>query len=85
MSFRWNPLKSEQLKRTRGVSFEDILREPFIAAISHPGRPNQKLLLFEINGYIWVVPCVKRGDEMFLKTAFPNRKYTKQWLEGELG
>ena len=85
MDFRWDPLKSQELKRKRGVSFEDILSALFVTARSHPGRPNQKLLFFELDDYIWVVPCVKRGDELFLKTIFPSRKHTKQWKEGELG
>jgi len=28
---RWNLLKSERLKRTRGVSFEEILRAKLVA------------------------------------------------------
>ncbi|NNN07283.1 MAG: toxin [Elusimicrobia bacterium] len=84
MSIRWDPLKNEWLKRTRGISFEDILRAPFVAIEQHPKRPNQKLMLFEREGYIWVVPYVENGEEVFLKTLFPSRMYTKKWIRGEL-
>ena len=85
MDFRWDPLKNEALRRARGISFEEILRAVLVVVRSHPTRPNQKLFYFEVNGYIWVVPCVKRGDELFLKTAFPSRKHTKLWIQGDLG
>lgn len=84
MDFRWDPLKNEWPKQTRGLSFEAIIRATLVSVRSHPTRGNQKLLYFELNDYIWVVPCVKRGDEVFLKTAFPSRKHTKLWAEGEL-
>lgn len=84
MNIRWDPLKSEALKRTRGVSFEDILRATFVTIEQHPKRPHQKLMLFDLDGYIWTVPYVRTGDGVFLKTLFPSRMYTKKWLRGEL-
>ena len=84
MTIWWAPRKSEWLKRTRGVSFEEILRGHHIAIEEHPKRPNQKPLLFELEGYIWSVPYVTAGKEIFLKTAYPSRVYTKKWRRGEL-
>ncbi len=34
-------------------------------------------MLFKHRGYIWVVPYVESQEEIFLKTMFPSRKYTK--------
>ena len=85
MSIRWDPLKSEWLKRTRGVSFEEIVHATFVTTIEHPKRQHQKYLLFDSDGYIWAVPYVRNGDEIFLKTAFPSWVYTKKWVRGELG
>lgn len=85
MDLRWSLAKSEFLKRTRGVSFEDIVQTELIAALEHPGRVNQKMLLFRFKDYIWVVPCVARENEVFLKTLYQSRKYTKLWRRGELG
>jgi len=84
MEFRWSPSKSEELKRTRGVSFEEIIQAELVAVIEHPSRSNQNILLFNVGDYIWAVPCVEREGEIFLKTLFPNRKHTKLWRAGEL-
>jgi hypothetical protein len=42
------------------------------------------MMLFECKGYIGIVPFVESGDELFLKTLFPSRKYTQLWKEGRL-
>ncbi|MCM2303146.1 MAG: toxin [Elusimicrobia bacterium] len=81
---RWSSSKSEELKSERGVSFEEIILARLVGAKDHPSRPNQSILLFELQGYIWVVPYVIRDDEIFLKTLFPSRKYTKLWKQGDL-
>jgi len=75
--YKWNPLKSERLKRTRGVSFEEIVSAKLIDIQDSPSRRGQKLLLYEYKNYIWLVPCVRNGNEVFLKTFYPSRKYTK--------
>lgn len=41
-------------------------------------------MLFEYRGYVWVVPYVETGGELFLKTLFPSRKYTKLYKQGGL-
>ena len=74
---RWNQSKSEQLKKERGLSFEDIIKCNCITILQHPVKTSQKLMLFEHNQYIWVVPCVEEKEYIFLKTLFPSRKYTK--------
>ena len=81
---RWNLLKSERLKKTRGASFEDILQSKLVAVKRHPKRTDQDIVLFEHKGYIWVVPYVVAGDEVFLKTLYPSRRYTKLYRRGEL-
>lgn len=82
---RWNLLKSERLKRTRGVSFEDVLQGRLIVVKKHPSRKNQNIMIFEYRGYIWIVPYVQDEDGgIFLKTLFPSRKYTKLHKEGKL-
>lgn len=73
----WNSEKNELLKRTRGVSFEDIINAKLIGIKKHHRRKNQKLMLFEYNHYIWIVPYVEDDDHIFLKTLFPSRKYSK--------
>jgi hypothetical protein len=81
---RWNSLKSKRLKRTRGVSFEEILNAALVAVIQHPRKSHQNVMLFEYKHYIWVVPYVIDERGIFLKTLFPSRKYTKLYKRGKL-
>ena len=73
---KWNILKSERLKKARGVSFEEIIQAKLVAVKRHPKKEYQEIMLFEYKGYIWVVPFVKSDGEIFLKTLYPSRKYT---------
>jgi len=82
MGIRWSALKSERLKRIRGVSFEEIIETRVIGIIVHPKIRGQDLMLFERSGYIWVAPCIISEDDVFLKTLYPSRKYTKIWKRG---
>ena len=74
---KWNILKSERLKKVRGVSFEEIIRAKLVAVKKHPNKEYQDIMLFEYKNYIWIVPFVQTKDELFLKTLYPSRKYTK--------
>lgn len=78
---RWSPLKSKRLKRTRGVSFEEIIQAKFLDIREHPIRNDQQILIFDYKGYIWVVPFVIEEDSIFLKTLYPSRKYKKLYKE----
>ena len=79
---RWSLLKSERLKRARGASFEDLVQSKLIAVKRHPTKAHQDILLFEYRGYVWVVPYVTSEREIFLKTLYPSRKYTKLYKHG---
>lgn len=84
MTIQWDRRKNDWLKRVRGVSFEEIVKANLVGARENPARPEQNIFLFKLNGYIWIVPYVERGDEIFLKTIYPSRKFTKKWIQGEL-
>ncbi len=84
----WNAEKNEILKRERGISFEEIAylieAGQIIGIEKNPRRANQKLYILEIENYAVIVPFVENDNEIFLKTAFPSRKYTKRYgLKGE--
>ena len=81
---RWSYLKSERLKKVRGLSFEDIIKAELAAVKVNPAKRGQKLMLFLYKRYIWVVPFVEDEDHIFLKTLFPSRKYTKLFKEDKL-
>ena len=82
---RWNPLKSEWLRITRGASFSDLADHgKLLGTRHHPTRTHQHMMLFEYRGYIWLVPFVEDEKGRFLKTLYPSRKYTKLYKRGVL-
>jgi hypothetical protein len=85
----WSQEKNELLKAEREISFEEIallIEAGNILGIEeNPGHPNQKIYILEIENYAYIVPFVESENEIFLKTAFPSRKYTKRFgLKGEV-
>jgi len=81
---RYSHLKSERLKKTRGVSFEEIMNAELIGIKYHPKREGQKIMLFKHKGYVWIAPYVEEKNYVFLKTLYPSRKYTKCHRKGEI-
>ena len=84
----WSNEKNEILKTERGISFEEIaflIESGQILGIEeNPGRSNQKIYILEIDNYAFIIPFVEKDNEIFLKTAFPSRKYTRRYgLKGE--
>ena len=87
MHFEWNPEKNEWLKRERRVSFEEIallLAEGKLWKVAdHPNPkkyPNQRVFLVPVDDYVYFVPYVVEENAIFLKTAFPHRQATKDYL-----
>ena len=79
----WSLEKNEILKATRGISFEEIAFRieagQIIGIEENPGRSNQKIYILPIENQVFIVPFVENDTEIFLKTAFPSRKYTKRY------
>lgn len=82
MEYEGDPIKNERVKKTRGVSFEEILKAKLIGIESHPSKAMQERMIFEWKGYVWVVPFVRSERKIFLKTVYPSRKHTKQYRKG---
>jgi hypothetical protein len=78
----WNPTKSARLKRIRGVSFEEIVCAKYLGIEDHPSRNDQRMFIFEYQGYVWAVPFVVEAKQVFLKTIYPSRKFKKMYREG---
>ena len=81
-NIRWNLVKSARLKRTRGASFEDLIAADLIGIKKHPKREGQNIMLFRYKRYIWIVPYVESENEIFLKTLYPSRKFTRMYKKG---
>jgi len=89
---KWNAEKNEILARQRGITFEEIVKRIELGAqiieTEHPNRqkyPNQKILIIDVDGYAYLVPCVVEQEIYFLKTIIPSRKATRKYLGGEDG
>jgi hypothetical protein len=89
-TYRWSESKNEQLKRTRGISFEDIVLAlesgGLLDVLTHPNPtryPNQHILVVTVMKYVYLVPYVEEQDHLFLKTIIPSRKATRDYGKGD--
>lgn len=85
-SYRWNEEKNEQLKKSRGISFEEVVLAiesgGVLDVLAHPnpGRyHNQQVLVVAVMEYVYLVPHVEETDHLFLKTIIPSRKATRDY------
>ena len=85
--YRWDTSKNDKLIRERGVSFEEVLlaidQGRLLDLIENPNREkyrNQKAFVVEIGQYVYFVPFVDQGEQIFLKTVIPSRRLTKKYL-----
>ena len=86
--FHWNTEKNEQLLSQRGIGFERIviaIQDGGLLDVRiHPNTnryPNQRLLVVEVDQYVYLVPVVEEQDYHFLKTIIPSRKATQEYAE----
>ena len=89
-TFEWDEDKNALLRRTRGVSFEDVVFHIEqgdvldITGTHDPGRyPGQRHFVLNINGYVHNVPFVEDDEKIFLKTIIPSRKHDKRYKGGD--
>jgi hypothetical protein len=86
---RFSEEKNQLLKATRGIGFDDVLvllkRGDLLANKGHTSKKHtsQRIYVVRIDKYAYVVPYVinLQNNEIFLKTIYPSRKFTKQYLK----
>ena len=88
MRFDWDSDKNERLKKERDISFEQIIfhlsQGDLWKIADHPDQkkyPGQKIYFVAVDDYIYMVPHVREKGRIFLKTAFPSRKATRDYLQ----
>lgn len=76
-----------RLRLDRHISFEEVLfhvgRGDLLDVLEHPSPDRyagQRLMVVEVDGYVYLVPFVQRSGRLFLKTIIPSRKATRQYL-----
>lgn len=86
--FEWDEKKNEWLKEHRGIAFEKIIVAIIDGAVLddvvHPNRgkyARQRMYIVEVDDYAFAVPYIADDKKIFVKTIFPSRKYTKQYIE----
>lgn len=88
--YDFDPQKNAWLVRERRISFEQIIAliesSKLIQVLEHPNAetyPNQLLYEVDVDGYVHVVPVVREGRMLFLKTIYPSRKATRKRRKGD--
>ena len=83
----WDQEKSDELLLTRGVSFDDlaplIMTGALLDDLPHHNQqryPNQRVFVVPFRGYAYLVPYVPNPNGAFLKTLYPSRKATRDYL-----
>ena len=86
--YSFDPQKNAWLIQERGISFEQIIvlieSSTLIQVLEHPNAeryPNQLLYEVDVDGYVHVVPVVREGLILFLKTIYPSRKGDQETQE----
>jgi uncharacterized DUF497 family protein len=82
----WDEEKNKKLLTERDISFEEIaeiiLRNEYLDILENPARDGQLIFIVRIKSYIYVVPfIIDQNESIFLKTAFPSRKFNKMYSE----
>lgn len=85
--FSWSPEKNRRLRKERGIAFEEVLFHiaagDILDVLEHPNLERyagQKIYVLSIEDYAYLVPFVETDEEIFLRTIFPSRKATRQYL-----
>ena len=87
--FSWSIEKNELLKEERQISFEEVvfyIEMGFLLdVLEHPNQEKykgQKILVVQMDDYVYLVPFIEDEQEVFLKTIIPSRKATRKYLKG---
>jgi uncharacterized DUF497 family protein len=89
-TFAFDAEKSALLKEERGIGFEEIIAliesDKLLGILAHPNQKkysHQFIAEVDVEGYIYIVPFVMNGTQIFLKTIYPSRKMTKKYRSKE--
>ena len=70
--YNWNIDKNEELKKSRDISFEEIVlaiyNNSIIDIYEHPNQnkyPGQKIYAVNCNDYIFLIPFIETEKEIF--------------------
>ena len=77
--------KNKILIKKRNITFDEVIQSIAdgygVSDVPHWNKekyPNQRIITVMIKNYAYLVPYVKEGEDIFLKTIIPGRKETKR-------
>lgn len=80
IEYEYSAEKNIKLKKERGISFDEIIyyinNGHLLDTIKHPNEEkygSQNFYVVDADGYVYLVPFVRNGDVVFLKTIFASR------------
>lgn len=83
---KWNSEKAQKLKQERNIELERIAvliaENKYWGVADVSNRCGQKMFILDYDDYTVCVPFVESDTEIFIKTAFRNRKINKR-LKGK--
>ena len=75
--------KAKKIWEERGIDMSEIVElienGKILSIMPNPWHPNQKRLVLDYHGYVIGVPYVEDEEQIFLKTAYYDRKLNKQF------
>lgn len=89
VKFSFSAEKDAWLLEHRGIGFARVItliEKGYVLGVEkHPSAKylTQYIAAVSVDGYAYLVPFVKEGEQVFLKTIIPSRKATKKYLGGE--
>ena len=82
----WDDAKNQWLKRERGISFEDVVTlialGRVVEIVPHKNQekyPGQRIIVLDVEGYIYLVPFDETEERILLRTIIPSRKATRDY------
>ena len=85
--YDWDPSKDELLRRTRRVSFADVVYSiehgGLLDTIDHPNQeryPGQQIYIVRMRDYVYQVPFDRTESGVFLRTLYPSRRAFRDYL-----
>lgn len=88
LNIHWNEEKAAALREQYGVSFDDVAplieNGSLLDDFPHHNQeryPGQRIYVVELAGYAYRVPYMPYANGIFLKTLYPSRKATRDYLE----
>lgn len=86
MEYAWSATKDHKLRIERGVGFLDVVAAiaggGLLDVLEHPNSAKyagQRIFVVRCHDYVYLVPFVESGSEIFLKTIIPSRKMTRAY------